>query len=480
MMELQSKTTEQLQEIYKAESVNGNHNLYEYEPCSEGHDAFHSSTANIRACFGGNRSGKTTVAVVDAILQATGGHWIWSKIRKPPLQIRLVSTDFLNGIKKVIVPTIFDWLPRKYFKDYRKDDQVILLKNGSFVELMSYDQEVAKFGGSSRDLTIFDEYPPKAIYSECQMRHIDCAGSTIMSMTPPVVGGEAGEEAWVFDEIYEMDGKNGIECFNFSMFDNPHNDPRIIEQITKSLDEVEYDIRVRGRFRSLSGRVFKDFGPRHIVPDFSIPEMERRTHKAWTRYCAFDPHPNKPFAGLYCAVDPNNFVWFYDEIYEPDLSIPELAQLILSREGKLPHPIKRLMDPSASVENKIFRQASIREQLMRCGVHTQEANNSFDSSYYAIKEALQFFKCSDGEDRPRIFFMQSLTNTIYQMSHYVWDRWAHNAANKSPKQKPKKKDDDLVDCLRYIMNANPTYVNFEKMKLRNKQLRQSRPYRTVQ
>jgi hypothetical protein len=338
---------------------------------------------------------------------------------------------------------------------------------------MSNDQEVQKFGGTSRHLTWFDEAPRKDIWSECQMRHIDCNGSTILTMTPPTVGEGAGQDNWIFDEIYEQDGIRGIECFHFSIYDNPHNDESTIERIAGGLDEIEKDIRLYGKFRSLSGLVFKEFEvPIHVVDDFEIP-------KNWVRCCAFDPHPNAPFAGLYAAVDPYDFVYFYDEIYEEPLPIPEIANIIKAHEGN-DTIFYRLIDPAADVENKIFGQISIKSQLQNCGINTISANNDFASGYYLIRDALKVRDYLDGTKRPSIYFFRSLTNTIYQITHYVWDRWNINASSKERKQMPRKKDDHLIDCLRYIMNSNPHFINLDLIKLQNRARLFGRKYRVIQ
>ena len=55
---------------------------------------FFESEAYERWVLGGNRSGKTEVAVADCIKLVTGEHPVWSKIFKPPVKVRYCAPSY--------------------------------------------------------------------------------------------------------------------------------------------------------------------------------------------------------------------------------------------------------------------------------------------------------------------------------------------------------------------------------------------------
>ena len=456
--------------------------LVNYDPVSAGTKAFHYSQAKTRAIFGGNRGGKTTAAIVDGIWIALGIHPVWSEIYKPPVRIRIVTTDFDNGVRKVIVPKIREWLPKERIKvNYTERNRCFTLDNGSFIEIMSNDQEVSKFGGTSRQLTIFDEPPKKEIWTECQMRHIDVNGASVLVMTPPIAGEGSGDEYWACEEIYEKDGENGIKCFFTSTYENGHLDKAVIDRIAANLSDEEKQAKLYGKFVSMSGTVYKEFDELiHVCDDFDIHEYEKETDnkpgRVWTRYAGMDPHPNAPFSQVYLAASPADNLYVYDEIYEIPQAIPLLAKIVRQHDGKDKINMRLADKRMGNSESKIFNQKSIIQQFADEGIYYQDANDSFNDSYFSIKDALRLHKCTDGSMRPRLRIMRKCKNLIYQLKHYHWES---SAANKEKRQLPKKKDDHLVNGLQFIMNCGPRYIDREKMRHNTLERRRNREYPAV-
>ena len=448
----------------------------DYEPVSPGVEEFHNSTAKTRAIFGGNRGGKTTAAIVDGIWIALGIHPVWSEIYKPPVRIRIVTTDFDNGVRKVIVPKIREWLPPERVKtNYTDRNRQFTLDNGSFIELMSNDQEVSKFGGTSRHLTIFDEPPKKEIWTECQMRHVDTDGASVLVMTPPITGEGSGDEYWACEEIYEKDGQDGIECFMTSTYENGHLTKSVIDRIAQNLSDEEKEVKLYGKFISMSGIIYKEFNPSiHVIKDFNIHDYEKE--KTWTRYSGMDPHPNAPFSALYAACSPNDFIYVYEEIYETPQAIPILAEIIKKREGNDRINLRVADKRMGNTESKIFNQKSIIDQFKEQGLFYKNCNDSFQDSYFSVKDGLRLTKCTDGKERPRLFIMEKCKNLIYQLKHYHFE--SSKAVNEK-KQGPKKKDEHLVNCLQQIMNCGPRYIDYDRMKQSQIQRRETRQFAVV-
>jgi hypothetical protein len=51
--------------------------------------------------------------------------------------------------------------------------------------------------------------------------------------------------------------------------------------------------------------------------------------------------------------------------------------------------------------------------------------------------------------------------TIFEFQHYVYDEWSRNQEFKNPKEKPKDKDDHLMEAIYRLAITNPIYVGPE-------------------
>ncbi|MFE1915019.1 hypothetical protein, partial [Streptomyces anandii] len=73
--------------------------------------AFHSSDKRARLYIGGNRSGKTTGGIVEDIWWLTHRHPYLDTPKHRPVAGRIVSVDFANGVNKIIIPQLQQWVP---------------------------------------------------------------------------------------------------------------------------------------------------------------------------------------------------------------------------------------------------------------------------------------------------------------------------------------------------------------------------------
>src|SRR4029079_2129673 len=99
----------QLLALSKRPNVNG------YKP-HEKQLQFHASETKNRLFLGGNRSGKTTAGVIEDIWWAMGRH-PYRQVPEPPVRIRVVGTDFPNGVEKILLPEFQRWVPLTALKD---------------------------------------------------------------------------------------------------------------------------------------------------------------------------------------------------------------------------------------------------------------------------------------------------------------------------------------------------------------------------
>jgi len=436
--------------------------LYQPNPKQE---SFHKSPALVRAIFGGNRSGKTTAGCVEFMMHMTQQYPDWypeANRMRPPLKGRIVATDFGKGVGEVILPAIDLWMDSKPDGSYvmRKERNPIgipvkwVFKNGNQFDILTHEQSVEQFEGWSGDVAWFDEPPPRDKYVATRRGLVDNNGKTMLTLTPL-------KQPWIYDDIYCNDDPNNF-VVTMDIQDNPTLSQNAIDEFAKSLTVEEREARLHGKFRHLSGLVFKEFDPEiHVWIDTKIK-------KHWTSYFAIDPHPRTPTACLWVAVDEHDQLYVYDELWLPEMTVREVADAIKCAELEYIPAKFRYIDPAMDKQNDLMGGFNVRTELAKCGVPCARANNDFDYGVTKIREALRpTFLPLIKASIPRLIISKRCKHLIYEFQHYMWDDYTMRPEEHETrygdggvyggKQKVKKKNDHFVDCLRYILNANPRY-----------------------
>lgn len=237
-------------------------------------EAFHKSTAMYRLLGGGNRCGKSYSCAVEDIWYALGCH-PYKKVETPN-DGWVVSKDY-NAQKEGIQSIIMKLLPKSSIKDISNIkgeviDTIWVIPDGqprnipksdcSKITFKSCDSGVEKFGGAAKRWINFDEEPPRDIYQECIARI--GAGVPLdiwLGMTPIWEASGNGRRvgmSWTYHELYKKaDGKR-IYTMSVGIDDNIYLTHEQKEEQKKKYHGVEYDIRIKGLFKLLSGNCVFD------------------------------------------------------------------------------------------------------------------------------------------------------------------------------------------------------------------------------
>ncbi|MGS2592290.1 terminase large subunit domain-containing protein [Streptomyces hebeiensis] len=355
---------------------------------------FHKSQKKVRLYIGGNRSGKTTGGIVEDIRWLTRKHPDY-KLPDRPIAGRIVCVDFSYGIAQIIIPQLKQWIPPSqlrggsWFSAYDAGLKILNFENGSTVELMSYEQDVEKFAGTSRDFIHYDEEPPKAIYDECQARLIDRKGRSWITMTP-VEG-----MTWIYDTLYMpgITGSKQIDVVEVDMAENPYLDKEQIKEYLGSLDEDSRKARGQGKFVQMGGLVYKKFKFETHVIDVIDPKEFIGNNYAW--YMSLDHGFNNPTAVLWHIVDQDNRVITFDEHYESEQTIDYHAEVIKTRDkmhGRIPY--LKICDPALGQRQAVTGTSIQTEYAMR-GIGLVLGNNDMLTGVAKVNQYLDF--ASDGK-----------------------------------------------------------------------------------
>lgn len=419
-------------------------NLWGYEPHAK-QIRFHSSRSPTRLYIGGNRSGKTVGGCVEDIWWLMGNH-PYRETPPPPVRGRLIGVDFDNGVEKILKPEISRWIPPSalingsWEDSYEKSLRTLRLANGSFLEFMSYVQEVEKFAGTSRHFIHYDEEPPQSIYGENKLRLLDTGGQEWFTMTP-VQG-----MTWIYDDIY-LPGVQGespyIDVITVDITENPYISEVEIDRVLTGLSDNEKKARKAGTFVQMGGLVFKNFGMRNI-----IDPIDTRKVMGWRWVASMDHGFNNPTAWLWHAISPEGHVITFHEHYQNEWTVEQHANEVhrVNREfGRAPELF--VGDPSIR-QRSATTGHSIQIEYIKHGIPIALANNDVRTGIDRMNNYLNAGYWFITEDCP---------NLIRELRRYRWKthesiklRYRNNAFDE-----PHKKDDHAVDSSRYFMTFMP-------------------------
>lgn len=396
---------------------------------------------------GSNRSGKTTWLIVSLICFLLG-EFPWNKKKTrftTPCRARLFGEDWLHHIGQVLIPKLKEWCPRSALVKTKKNNQGIeylwFFKNGSVLEIMTYEQATDQVEGWSGHIVAADEPMPRDKYIAAKRGLVDFNGIFIMSFTPL-------KEPWIYDELVTNPDPS-IATFGVEIHDNPHISKEAIHEFEKSLTEDEREARIKGKWLHLQGLVYKEFDPKiHLVRPFKVP-----TH--YTGYAAVDTHPRTEQAVSFCAVSEAERVFNTHEVFRH--GTPEdVADWLISHH----HNVYKLtggvlIDPSSQGDKNRGDSTYeiIASKLWKHQIPIELGSKDLDGGVLQVKRYLM-----SPNNIPSLFFFDNLERVRYELTHYIWGEWRKSENDKTSKQKPRDKDDHMLENIRRICLIPPRYL----------------------
>jgi phage terminase large subunit-like protein len=427
--------------------------LLAYEPHPKQVE-FHASHEQLKAFLGGNRSGKTTAGVLDDLIQAVDRECLPPALAgfkkwEPPFYCRIIVPDFTSTLEGVIFQKLREWGPKDqlvggaFDKAYDKTRRKLNFKNGSWMDFLTFEQDLDKFGGAALHRVHYDEEPPSNIRRESTMRLIDYGGDELFTMTP------LHGMSWMFDEVWEPWTKGILTeaiVVLVDMDDNPHLDERTKLRALAGLTREEREARKSGRFVHFAGMIYDDFSRnKHVIPERPIPDDVRV-------YVGIDPGIRHMAAVVWCYLTAEDKMVVFDELALQGHTVGQVAEAIKltnMKHGAQKHdktpltPDWYVIDPSA---RNIMHQTGRSDQMefVDHGIVTILGQNSVTAGINRVKERIQ---------ADRFYVMANCQNVIDQFRKYRWatpTRTENDAA-----EKPVKSDDHLLDAIRYVVASRP-------------------------
>lgn len=437
-----------------------------FKPWSEQAAALKKFTKDIKVLglLGGNRSGKTILGAFICVAWCLGKDyfqgepaWEWVKdlpIPKGPVNVWVVGVDF---------PTLRDviWHEKlRYGKTHpaflpddpsvianvKDNDFQIFFKNGTILTGKSAEAGREKFQGASVDLIWIDEECEKQVYDECYQRTIDCSGKILLTQTPLTDINSGVKDPWVFD-LYEdwLAGNKNLEFCQLSMLNSPFiSDKDKEEARNKWAGDPEEDARLYGKFVRRSGLVYSLWSNTvHLVKPFAVPQY-------WSRIVSIDPAATGITAGLWIAVNPEGDYFAFREYYERERTVSEHAKSLMMLVSGEPVDYW-LLDPywggqrNAETHKdgaQLYREAGIPVRLPDVG-----------KEGYAVNVSREYINATvtPGSRHPKFYCFEGLPHFLHEITHYTYDMFTKGEQRGLSKEKPRKRNDHLMNAMQYAM-----------------------------
>jgi hypothetical protein len=215
--------------------------------------------------------------------------------------------------------------------------------------------------------------------------------------------------------------------------DNPHlmADGQY-EAMLRSLPEVERKRLLEGDWDVAEGAAFPEFSrSKHVVEPYDLPTN-------WPRIRAADYGYASPSCVLWGAIDWDNNIWVYRELYAKHLTAEQLADKIIEAEQFDPLPHYTVLD--SSCWNKTGFGPSIAEVMMRQGVRWTPSDRNRIQGKMEVHRRLADDPYSQ---EPRLRIFSNCQHTIKQLAGIPLSKTNSEDVDT-------KAEDHAYDALRYM------------------------------
>ena len=393
---------------------------------------------------------------------------------KPPVNIIITGEDWKLHIGKTIVPELKKWAPAGWYETKKNEqgvDYYWTWNNGSTFTIMCYTQDDDLFESFRAQGAWEDEPPQKSKHTALSRGLLLDGGKTLMTLTPL-------KEAWILDDIIlsnrkdigVVDGliitenpvlykeeiatlhKLGLNDEQVSIYfdrllyddvekklpvtDKGHRAELFVEEIVtvekhegigelkllkfiKDIDPPDVPPRVFGQFKSLVGRVLKEFDTNiHCIEPFIVPTD-------WPVTVMIDFHLSKPQAISFWAVNKQDMHYLIEEVWQ-NISADEIADNIIRKKLSGYRIEDAFIDPLSKGDTAYVRNmlgtdikdsfSIIHDKLLEHGITLHVASKDKDSG---IKNIQTWLKGVNG--LPVCYVFNNCGRHLYEVMRWVFD-----------------------------------------------------------
>ena len=410
-----------------------------------------------RYFFAGNKSGKTTGALI-AMIEHAVGRALWGVPKREGLRWRtptrgaIFAEDF-DTHREDTLPRLFTWCPRSELAETPLENGStgnparVNFKNGTVAYLRTYEQGYAKAEGKDYDWVFCNEPPTRDIYTAIWRGFMATHGimwiaATLLSQT------------WLAEESKQ----SFVKIFKASTYENKWLSQSGMRNFESMLDQSEHNIRFLGIPSSLSGKIypkFTDSAP-WVIQDQN-PPWDVVKEQPWPIIMAVDPHERRGLYVEWAYVSPTNrIVWFdWSIIPTGETSLDKTFELLKEKEQSHNHPsCLTIMDPNRGVAVQLGGH-SWEQEFQEHDYPVELGNDDVSFGHAQVRDMLY-------GTNPQMVWMEKCLGSggpVWQMQHYVYaERKRGSYLEHEQREKPADINKDFPDLHRYVALAKLDYA----------------------
>jgi hypothetical protein len=473
-----------------------------------------------------NRFGKTQTMLIKKIIDSIPCDPSWEIFTKygvkhrpfhGPKNVGLASyeLDFHND---TLLPMILDWTPKRELGKYAKDfkgkgakrvtmrvEPQLPLECGTKLMFAAMSQSQGKFEGNVKHSWGWDEQGSEAAFDGADERtrtFID--GRHDFAMTPHKVEGrpDTGAGSWI-NKLYsgEMTKGHKIATYSAHIWDVPdwiYPESQkaqafhkwVVEPLERQDDKArrEGEARFFGRWHESSGLVIDEWdSSKHVIEPFDIPSH-------WSRFRAVDHGNQHPAACLWGAMSPAGDLFLYRDWLRTGRVVSQICSDIIEESGNTRRKIGNYRNPKNDALYDRWEEIQSNEAYQWTVFDARAFSSSSGESHIPLSKlyALNGLKVKQGSGKdsdhyvpilkqwfaldttkehfvtgelgaPRVYVFNTCQDFIRTIKRWVWVERKTKSTDRIAKESPTKVDDDLCDCMKLMIQANPRYRGNPKM-----------------
>ena len=227
-----------------------------------------------------------------------------------------------------------------------------------------------------------------------------------------------------FYDLYNLERtEEAFKSFHYTSYDNPHIDPKEIDEARRQMTEDRFAQEFLGDFRKQEGLVYKEFARDTHVYDDLTPR--RQTIRI---LCGIDWGFTNPAAILRVEKDSDDHYWVSWEWYKRERQTSEIVEVAASVGANTYYP-----DPAEP--DRIL-------ELERAGLNVHDVSKDITAGIATVRDLFA---------QNRLHIHKDCVNLISELETYAYE---DPQPDKNQPEKPRKEKDHAVDALRYVLHMD--------------------------
>ena len=394
---------------------------------------FHNDKSRYKILIAGSRFGKSLAASYEVAylsLKPNIRGWIVAPTYfLGEKEFRYIFEIFVEKLPKVVPGLDAEQIAKASTYSKNLNSMKIMLPWGSEIHVRSAERPYTLLGeeidwlllseAAQLKIDVWDRY--------LRARLVSRKGKLIIPSTP------AGKN-WLYPMYLrgQNDNHPKWKSWQFATAENPHVDPKEIEEARLTMPEDVFAEQFMGEFITKTGRVYPEFSRSTHVTEFDIAKLPIGTRF----FRCFDFGYTNPTAVLFCALTREDVLYVYDEFYQRERTTNEIIEEV-KRKSRDRMFEQSYADPSAAREINDLRSS---------GISVTKAPNNLTWGINAIRERLMPAKNKEF----RLIVHPKCQKLIFEFEHY---KYPEQTSEVTLQENPIKAHDHALDALRYLVSS---------------------------